>query len=246
MTDSTIRYFMKGKITILFVPCFCILIGNAQSNRNYTGLLKSNIKTFFQLSFNSGNISGTYFYETKGIDIKLTGTQNGDSLEMYELDDAGKRTARMYGKLQGKTFTGKWQSLVSKTILPLTLQQTTNQAAALPSVIEGTYITAAVDEETGDSGRCVISIIITHEKGDYYYRLQSDKRKVQGKVHFYRSQDEKNPYIIFEGLTCDEGCTKTEGLFYENTIAIQNYGNAMNEYTKLGECDRKYVYLQKQ
>jgi hypothetical protein len=127
------------------ISCLCSLISNAQSNPqdvysgNYTGLLKGNIKTFFLLSFNAGNISGTCFYETKGIDINITGTQIGDSVEMYELDDTGKRTARMYGKLQGKTFTGKWQSLVSKTILPLTLQQSTNEATALPSSIEGIY-----------------------------------------------------------------------------------------------------------
>jgi hypothetical protein len=84
------------------------------------------------------------------------------------------------------------------------------------------------------------------DKVAYYYQLNTNKRKAKGKIYFYRSLYEKSNYIIFDGLMCDEGCTKIEGLCYENTIAIQNYGNAINQYTKLGECDKKYIELQKQ
>jgi len=34
--------------------------------------------------------------------------------------------------------------------------------------------------------------------------------------------------------------------FQEATLFIQNYGNSMNQYTRLSECSEKYLELSKQ
>jgi hypothetical protein len=31
--------------------------------------------------------------------------------------------------------------------------------------------------------------------------------------------------------------------YVKDTLTIQNYGNAMNSYTKIEECGRKYIQL---
>ena len=50
--------------------------------------------------------------------------------------------------------------------------------------------------------------------------------------------EEGNP--IEENLSLPQ---EISGELNENEIIIQNYGNAMNYYMKLGECDVKYLYL---
>ena len=51
-----------------------------------------------------------------------------------------------------------------------------------------------------------------------------------------------------EGETSEEDLPLPQdigGVLYKNEITIQNYGNAMNYYVKLGECDVKYIHLVK-
>lgn len=54
--------------------------------------------------------------------------------------------------------------------------------------------------------------------------------------------------ITFNGLDYleyDEKA-KVSGHILQDTIIIQNYGNSMNEYTKINGCEEKYIYLVKQ
>ena len=40
--------------------------------------------------------------------------------------------------------------------------------------------------------------------------------------------------------------TTVQGVLYKNEITIQNTGNAMNYYVKIGECDLKFIHLIRQ
>ena len=46
-----------------------------------------------------------------------------------------------------------------------------------------------------------------------------------------------------ENVTSPE---EIQRVIYENKITIQNYGNAMNYYVKPGDCDIKYIYLNRE
>jgi hypothetical protein len=122
--------------------------------------------------------------------------------------------------------------------------------------IEGTYKTT----------ECDISVEITKEDGGYRYFLKTNDRKVKGKASF--STDESGgKYLVFEGIKWDEyeGDISNEeetdyisdskpqpelevpvgigASYVKDTLTIQNYGNAMNSYTKISECGEKYIQL---
>ena len=97
-----------------------------------------------------------------------------------------------------------------------------------------------------------------------YLSLKTDLRDVKGKVGFVRDSPNEL-YIVFEGIEWDEYLgdetneidddveeknTKIpvgiEAYVGNDTLTIQNNGNAMNSYTKIGECGRKYIFLIKQ
>jgi uncharacterized protein (DUF2225 family) len=106
--------------------------------------------------------------------------------------------------------------------------------------IAGTYST--VNEED-DIGKCDIKVVISKQKDGYYYDLRTDKRHKKGKVKLTKSDAQ---YISFMDLPAGENNGDLHGLLTENEILIQNTGNSMNEYTRLSECDRKYIRLVKQ
>jgi biopolymer transport protein ExbD len=116
---------------------------------------------------------------------------------------------------------------------------------------------------TAESGTdCHISIAITATKKGYLYLLKTDSRNVKGKATVtINASGEK--YITLEGLQWDEyegdisneedtNRTKTveipigiDASYIKDTLTIQNYGNAMNYYTKISECGAKYIQLVK-
>lgn len=116
---------------------------------------------------------------------------------------------------------------------------------------------------TAESGTdCHISIAITATKKGYSYLLKTDSRNVKGKATFTTSESGEK-YIFLEGIQWDEYegdisheedtiKTKTveipvgiDASYIKDTLTIQNYGNAMNYYTKLSECGDKYIQLVK-
>lgn len=113
-----------------------------------------------------------------------------------------------------------------------------------------------------DYTQCKLSIDITKIKNEYLYNFNSKSRKFEGKVTFSRSLEEHLVYINFIGIKWaeDHGDVTNEantnrpngdlpavvqGLLDDGEIIIQNYGNAMNHYLKIGECDFKYIDLKK-
>ncbi|MCR4033146.1 MULTISPECIES: hypothetical protein [Flavobacterium] len=118
--------------------------------------------------------------------------------------------------------------------------------------IEGTY--KAAD--------CDLSIIISKIKNDYQYVFKTNLRTLKGKATYSKSSSCEN-YITLEGIQWDEyegdisnedendSIPKKEleipvgidALYIKDTLTIQNYGNAMNYYTKISECGLKYIQL---
>lgn len=120
--------------------------------------------------------------------------------------------------------------------------------------VEGTYINT-----TGD---CPISVIISKDKNEYQYIFKTAIRTLKGKAK-YSQNSSGEKYLVLEGIQWDEyeGDISNEeendsvspkdleipvgidALYVKDTLTIQNYGNAMNSYTKISECGLKYIQL---
>ncbi len=126
--------------------------------------------------------------------------------------------------------------------------------------VEGTYETKA---EENDSGECRLTLQIIKTKNGYSYFLKTKSRELKGTATF---KDQKNgeKYLVLEGIKWAEyeGDISNEeendsvsdskdleipvgisASYVKDTLTIQNSGNSMNYYTKLSECDRKYILL---
>ncbi|MFT3702024.1 MAG: hypothetical protein QM802_06630 [Agriterribacter sp.] len=240
---------MKRFPVLLLVVLFALHVTaqNAGVEKNYYGAINKTLKVVLQIKNTNGTISGFYFYEKKGIDIKLTGKQDGNKISLFELDYLAKPVAEINGEILKNELRGQWKSIASGKTFPIQVTETNHQIEPLHDSIAGNYIIKADDDNgTTNTERCPVQFRITKSKGEYFYLLQTDTRKVNGKVHFSRPIDEKSIYIIFEGLLCAEGCSYVEGMLSENEIVIQNYGNAMNEYLRFKECGEKYITLSKE
>jgi hypothetical protein len=97
------------------------------------------------------------------------------------------------------------------------------------SVHTGKYRTVNVDGEESDP--CPIEIDIK-ENGTFSITVDGvEKEQGQCKIS---SIEEYVLYLQFG---------KMGAMYYNDTIAIQNYGNAMNPYLFFELCDRKYIYF---
>ena len=125
--------------------------------------------------------------------------------------------------------------------------------------IEGIY-TAVVDSNNADD--CKLTIELVQSNGKYKFTLKTNSRNIKGKANFVTNESGEK-YIVLEDIPWDEyegdisneeDSMKTKEieipkgidfLYNKDTLTIQNYGNAMNYYTKLGECGAKYIQLVK-
>ncbi|MCP2026234.1 hypothetical protein L1276_001378 [Flavobacterium sp. HSC-32F16] len=126
--------------------------------------------------------------------------------------------------------------------------------------IEGTYETKA---EENDSGECRLSLQIAKTKKGYSYLLKTKSSELKG-IATFKTQKYGEKYLILEGIKWAEyeGDISNEeendsisdskdleipvgisASYVKDTLTIQNYGNSMNYYTKLSDCDRKYIQL---
>ncbi len=232
---------MKKIVLLLFATSF-VFAKNIDPKTTYTGNINNTLNVVLELKNKNGILSGFYFYEKKGIDIPLIGTIKNLVVELFELDYLNHKTAKITGILKNNVFSGKWENLVSKKSFPITFKQNNLEITPLPKSIAGIYKIKNEDE----TDKCDLSISITFVKGDYLYTIKAKNYSKKGKISFSRSLLEKTNYIIFEGLIPDEGGgTYVDGLFANNEITIQNYGNAMNYYVKLATCGGKYLNLMK-
>lgn len=116
--------------------------------------------------------------------------------------------------------------------------------------VEGTY----------KADGCDLSVIISKIKNEYQYIFKTSIRTLKGKA-IYSKNSSGEKYITLEGIQWDEyeGDISNENdsvsqkeleipvgidaLYVKDTLTIQNYGNAMNSYTKISECGLKYIQL---
>lgn len=141
----------------------------------------------------------------------------------------------------------------------VSLQTNTNE-----EVIEGLYET---QPESDNNDECKISIAITKTKTGYTYALKTKLRQLKGIANLTTNESGEK-IIVLEDIEWDEyegdisreenndsiadSETTSQQLdipvgigasYTKDTLTIQNYGNAMNSYTKLSECGRKYIQL---
>lgn len=226
-------------------------------NKNFVGTINHKIDVVFSLKSINGKITGFYYYNKIGVEIKLTGTINNGELLLYELDDQNIKKAKITGKLLKNTLLGSWEDLSTKKNFPIQLQGSHKSIPSLPKNLVGTY---TFDTESG----CPLTIKISKINGGYVYHFKTAVRTLKGKVTFSRSLDEKLVYINFNGIEWEDNTgaindddlgvetketmnlpTSVGGLLSEGEITIQNSGNSMNAYLKIGECSEKYIQLKR-
>ncbi|SDF91304.1 hypothetical protein SAMN05421827_10292 [Pedobacter terrae] len=254
---------MKNHFFIILFFGFLVFVNSVSAttlqnfNSNFTGKLGSKTEVVFSLRNNHGKLSGFYYYENVGIEIKLAGEVINGMATIYELDYQNVKKAKITGKFTQGSFKGNWESLSSKKVYPIQLTPTGKTIPMLPNYLMGNY---QVDEQD----KCALSMTIFKSKGVYYYHFKSSARNINGKVTFSRSLDEKLVYINFEGIEWDEDSgdvtksddeesssgndslpTVVQGLLSDCGVIIQNTGNAMNRYVKIAECDLKYIHLKR-
>lgn len=123
--------------------------------------------------------------------------------------------------------------------------------------IEGNY-TLKQDVVTD----CKIFLSLFYKKGVLKYNMETNTRELSGNAKIDLNEKKDGYYITFKNIEWSEylGAIDTEGetseedlplpqdiqgVLYKDEITIQNSGNAMNYYVKIGECDVKYIHLVK-
>lgn len=123
--------------------------------------------------------------------------------------------------------------------------------------IEGNYTLKQVLEQETD---CKIFLSLFYKNGVLKYDMETNTRKLSGNAEIDLNERKDGYYITFKNIEWSEylGVIDTEnetseedmplpkdiqGVLYKDEITIQNTGNAMNYYVKLGECDMKYIHL---
>ncbi|GEM_PF-1443983 len=94
-----------------------------------------------------------------------------------------------------------------------------------------------------DNNNCFIELLVTSNKDDFHYRIKTNKLEKEGRLEITKNENEV--YFKFIGLFGTEPKEEISGQYMDKKIVIQNYGNAMNEFTIFSECDMKYLELEK-
>jgi len=123
--------------------------------------------------------------------------------------------------------------------------------------IAGNYILENNDTD------CKFNLRLYYKNDQLFYQLHTNARKLTDKAEIELNEKKDGYYITFnniewsenEGALDDDGeqidkeivlPTTVQGVLYKNEITIQNTGNAMNYYVKIGECDLKFIRLIRQ
>jgi hypothetical protein len=102
------------------------------------------------------------------------------------------------------------------------------------------------DEYTGsyktiDQESCPIVLSIFSQKDELHYKITTSSRELVGQLVIIKQDNEVS--LRFVDLLGDNPKDEVSGLFNNDTIVIQNYGNAMNQYIVFSECGTKYIEL---
>jgi len=115
-----------------------------------------------------------------------------------------------------------------------------SQEAKLTKTFEnlvGDYVINAEDD-------CGLAIKVFKEKSVYRYTLETTQRAATDTLTLTIEGDDV--YLEFNGLMGDDPRVTLQGYLMGKTIVIQNYGNEMNEFTRLSECWEKFLEAEKE
>ena len=222
----------------------------------YTGTIGKDLEVVFDLKSKSGVVSGVYFYKSQGIDIDLTGSAAGKELTLSEMDNSGVQTAALVLTREGTNLNGEWKDGTTGKPLPVSLTETNWIIPPIPDSVVGRYT-------SGEKTSCKLELNITKTGREYTYTLKTPTRNLKGRVTFFRDLRDQTVGVNLEGIrwTSNEGALNDGGnpkeanlalpntldwMMDGNSLLLQNGGNSMNAYTKLGECSDKYISLVKE
>jgi hypothetical protein len=94
--------------------------------------------------------------------------------------------------------------------------------------------------ETG----CDLALTITKVNDSYRYFFKGEHLDLGGTALL--SMEADGLYVTFDGPIGNTPAKTVSGLFKDNTLTIQNQGNAQNPYHYFTDCDDKYLEFTKQ
>lgn len=94
-----------------------------------------------------------------------------------------------------------------------------------------------------DPSVCSLSVTITRNDSGYFYTIDAAGDKSSGELNI--ENESGDIYLNFTSTLRSGDEQPVTGIYSENSIIIQNYGNAMNSYTCFEKCDAKYLKLVK-
>jgi len=95
-----------------------------------------------------------------------------------------------------------------------------------------------------DEPACTISITLSKSGEQYTYSIAEDKKQYTGNLSIEDSNGDI--YFTFGSEIGENKAGSLSAKYEENTLTIQNYGNAMNEFHFFKQCDLKYIVFTKQ
>lgn len=85
--------------------------GIGDFSKTYTGMIGGKYAIEMELTKKGKLLTGSYFYVSKGVPIKLSGTIDANGyINLEEFSDAGVKTGVFIGRLLANKISGKWQT----------------------------------------------------------------------------------------------------------------------------------------
>jgi len=132
------------------------------------------------------------------------------------------------------------KKFVYRSILPLLILFAFSSFGQTPLKVDQRYVGFY---KTEDPKSCPIALTITSKNDGYHYAIKIKNKVLEGRLKVSKIKDEV--YLSFVGLIAKKPKYEVEGQYIDNSVVIQNEGNAMNKYTIFGVCDDKYIELKK-
>ncbi len=229
---------------------------NLDFQKVYTGTIGKDLEVVFDLKSKGGVVSGVYFYKNQGIDIDLAGTTAGKELTLSEMDNSGVQKAVFALTRKGTNLKGEWKDGSTGKTLPVSLTETNRVIPPVPDSVVGRYT-------SGEKTSCKLELNITRTGREWAYTFKTPTRNLKGRVTFFRDLRDQTVGLNLEGIswTANDGALDNAGnpkeaatdlpttlnwMMDGTGLLLQNAGNSMNAYTKLGECGDKYISLVKE
>ena len=130
--------------------------------------------------------------------------------------------------------------LIFRSIIPLLVLFAFTTLAQAPKKADLKYVGIY---KTENQKRCPIALTITSKSDGYHYAIKIKNKIQEGRLKVSKVKDEV--YLNFIGLVAKKPKYEVEGQYIDNSVVIQNEGNAMNKYTIFEACDDKYIELKK-